>query len=182
MPHTINVEHDGVQYAIYVASDDVTCLDCHRTGHVARNCHTTVPVRTGSITFADLAAGRQVTKTIAPSDKPVSITTDTRNKQTTSETMMAFPVLVHPRQRLSSTSSVSTASHTTSRGHQVTENEPVPKHLRKTLTTQNNSEKNKVSARLQTSERRNALKATTSQPPRPLWRNKPKHRHNSLTQ
>jgi hypothetical protein len=130
MPHSINVEHDGVQYVIYVTSDYVTFLNCHRTGHVARSSHTTASVRTGPITFADLVAGRRVTKPVAPSDEPVTITTDTRNKQTASETMMAFPVLVHPRQRLSSTSSVSTASHTTSRGHQITEDEPVPKHPR----------------------------------------------------
>jgi hypothetical protein len=90
-------------------------------------------VHTGPITFADLAAGRRVTKLITPLDEPVSITTDTRKKQKTSETMMAFPVFVHPRQRLSSTSSVSTAPHMTSRGHQVTEDEPVTKHPRKDI-------------------------------------------------
>jgi hypothetical protein len=26
---------------IYVTSDDVTCMNCQKQGHVARNCHTT---------------------------------------------------------------------------------------------------------------------------------------------
>jgi hypothetical protein len=61
MAPTINVEHEEVSYLIYVTCDGSACTKCHKPGHIARNCHTKAQPRLGPITFADLAAGRQVT-------------------------------------------------------------------------------------------------------------------------
>jgi hypothetical protein len=57
IPHLINVQHDGVTYAVYVTCD-ITCMNCHKPGHTVQNCHTPVQSRLTPITFADLAAGR----------------------------------------------------------------------------------------------------------------------------
>jgi hypothetical protein len=59
IPHTINVEHDGVTYLIYVTCDDGTCINCRKRDHVAKNCHTIAQSRIGPITLADRGAGRQ---------------------------------------------------------------------------------------------------------------------------
>jgi hypothetical protein len=40
IPHTINAQHDEVNYAVYVTCD-ITCINCHKPGHEAQNCHTT---------------------------------------------------------------------------------------------------------------------------------------------
>jgi hypothetical protein len=100
IPSTINVEYDGVKYVIYVTCDDVTCVTCHKPGHVAQNCHTKPQSRLGPITFADLAAGRRGTH--LPPQISVSTPPDSNiTKQAPSmENKTTFPVLTQPRQRL----------------------------------------------------------------------------------
>jgi hypothetical protein len=106
MPSTLNVRYDDVTYVIYVTSDDVTCMNCQKPGHLARNCHTTAQARLGPITFADLAAGRRRTNTTHLTDNPISPSTSTIEKQeATAETTTHFPVLTQPRKRLRPTAS-----------------------------------------------------------------------------
>jgi uncharacterized protein (DUF2249 family) len=104
MPSTLNVRYDGVTYVIYVTSDDITCTNCHKPGHLARNCHTTAQVRLGPTTYADLAAGR--TNRIHLTDNPILPSTSTIEKQEISaETTTHFPVLTQHRQRIRPTTS-----------------------------------------------------------------------------
>ncbi|XP_023723410.1 uncharacterized protein LOC111873162 [Cryptotermes secundus] len=101
MPSTLNIRYDGVAYVIYVTSDDVTCTNCQKPGHLARNCHTTAQERLGPITFADLAAGRRKTHTTQRTDEPTAPSTSAGEKQETIEqTTTHFPVLTQHRQRL----------------------------------------------------------------------------------
>jgi hypothetical protein len=90
MPHNFKVEHDGVSYAIYVTSDDVTCTNCRKPGHVARNCHTPAQARVGPITFADLAAGRRVTTPHPPAKLSVPRNSSTGKHALSDESTTAF--------------------------------------------------------------------------------------------
>jgi hypothetical protein len=106
MPSTLNVRYDKVMYVIYVTSNDVTCMNCQKPGHLARNCHTTAQARLGPITFVDLAAGRRRTSTTHLTDNPNSPSISTIEKQeTTEETTTHFPVLTQHRQRFRPTAS-----------------------------------------------------------------------------
>jgi hypothetical protein len=85
IPHTINVQHDGVSYVIYVTCDDITCTNCHKPGHLAKNCHTTTQTRFGPITFADLAAGRRATHPPPQSAITTSLHASTKKLAPTTE-------------------------------------------------------------------------------------------------
>jgi hypothetical protein len=107
IPHTINVEHDGINYVIYVTCDVITSTNCHKPGNIAQNCHTTAQSRLGPIIFADLAAERRATH--PPPQSAITTPPDPSTKKLapTTENTMIFTVLTPPRQRLGSTDSVS---------------------------------------------------------------------------
>jgi hypothetical protein len=103
IPHTINVQHDGVNYIIYVTCNDIACTNCHKPGHVAQNCHSTVQSRLGPITFADLAAGRKATH--PPPQSAITTPPDagTKKQASTMDKTTVSPVLTQLRQRFQPT-------------------------------------------------------------------------------
>jgi hypothetical protein len=121
--YKINLECDGLWYVIYVSSDDVTCMNYHKTDHVARNCYTTAQSILCPVTFADISAGK-VTNPPSPSTAPVPVVSRTGKQSLMVENTTAFPLLIQPRQKLRSTARASV----TSNPHVITNSVPIIEH------------------------------------------------------
>jgi hypothetical protein len=132
IPHTINVQHDGGNYIIYVTCDDITCTNCHKAGHGAQNCHSTAQSKLGSITFADLAAERKATH--PPPQSAITTPPDASTKKQASnmDKTTVFPVLTQPRQRFQPTENTGVTTKIQLKDHVTPNSKPQtqqsPKH------------------------------------------------------